>query len=309
MDAINAKREQLHAIVDLSFFYHLVYFRLQSRRISPIYRKVNGVQDNLSYHYYLSHIVEDIIRSVKDRAHNIGVASLSDVTVSIAFDKKSARKLEDANYKAKRRHTLSEFDHWNQRRLADYFRDLGYGSYVKEGLEADDLIHTLSKESRGKFKHTFIYTGDKDMLINVDDRTSVVYDNQWGGKTLVTPMNFEAFCLKKFKCLMPYNSILLYLSTVGDGSDGITGVENFWGVSFSQFIERLSLDEVDFKRLSDKEAVREVLERYFSGDALKQGLNSLDLAAYRDSELSLEVKPTTASERERGYAWYGIKYR
>lgn len=125
----------------------------------------------------------------------------------------------------------------------------------------------------------------------------------------MTPMNFEAFCSKKFKCLMPYNSILLYLSTVGDGSDGITGVENFWGVSFSQFIERLSLDEVDFKRLSDKEAVREVLERYFSGDALKQGLNSLDLAAYRDSELSLEVKPTTASERERGYAWYGIKYR
>lgn len=43
MDAINTKREQLHAIVDLSFFYHLVYFRLQSRRISPIYRKVNGV--------------------------------------------------------------------------------------------------------------------------------------------------------------------------------------------------------------------------------------------------------------------------
>lgn len=25
MDAINTKREQLHAIVDLSFFYHLVY--------------------------------------------------------------------------------------------------------------------------------------------------------------------------------------------------------------------------------------------------------------------------------------------
>ena len=70
-----------------------------------------------------------------------------------------------------------------------------------------------------------------------------------------------------------------------------------------------SLDGVDFKRLSDKTAVREVLERYFSGDALKQGLSSLELAAYRDSELSLEVKPTTASERERGYAWYGIKYR
>lgn len=309
MDAINAKREQLHAIVDLSFFYHLVYFRLQSRRISTIYREVNGVQENLSYHYYLSHIIEGIIRSVKDRAYNMGVANLSDVTVSIAFDKKSERKIEDASYKAKRRHTLSEFDHWNQTRLADYFRDLGYGSYVKEGLEADDLIHTLSKKSRGLFKHTFIYTGDKDMLINVDDRTSVVYDNQRNEKTLVTIRNFEAFCSKKFKCLMPYNAILLYLSTVGDRSDGINGVDNFWNVSFSQFIERLAFDGVNFNRLSDKNVVRDILEQYFSGDALKQGISSLELAAYRDSELSLEVKPTTASERERGYAWYGIKYR
>ena len=86
----------------------------------------------------------------------------------------------------------------------------------KEGLEADDIIGTLSK----KFDvHSYIYTGDRDSFQLVDDKTDVYFTKR--GVSDLQKLNVANF--KSEVGILPLQVIDLK-ALMGDKSDNIPGV-------------------------------------------------------------------------------------
>ncbi len=99
--------------------------------------------------------------------------------------------------------------------IHDAIRLSGWPILSVEGIEADDVIGTLAKKARNEGFETIIATADKDMAQLVGD-----------GVTLVNTMSNETLdsegVAKKFG--VPPESIIDYLSLIGDTSDNIPGV-------------------------------------------------------------------------------------
>ena len=87
----------------------------------------------------------------------------------------------------------------------------------KEGVEADDVIGTISKHAGVK---TFIITGDKDSFQLVDENVSVLFTKR--GITELDELNAENFTQKTE--LVP-SQIIELKSLMGDASDNIPGVK------------------------------------------------------------------------------------
>ncbi|MDE6598119.1 MAG: DNA polymerase I [Clostridia bacterium] len=86
----------------------------------------------------------------------------------------------------------------------------------KEGLEADDIIGTLSN----KFNvHSYIYTGDRDSFQLVDDRTDVYYTRR--GVSDLLKLNKENF---KTETGIEPSQVIDLKALMGDKSDNIPGV-------------------------------------------------------------------------------------
>lgn len=86
----------------------------------------------------------------------------------------------------------------------------------KEGIEADDIIGTLSN----RFDvHSYIYTGDRDSFQLVDDKTDVFYTKR--GVTDLLKLNKDNF--KTVEGLEPVQIVDLK-ALMGDKSDNIPGI-------------------------------------------------------------------------------------
>lgn len=86
----------------------------------------------------------------------------------------------------------------------------------KEGLEADDIIGTLSK----KFDvHSYIYTGDRDSFQLVDEKTDVHYTKK--GVSDLLKLNIDNF---KAETGISPEQIIDLKALMGDKSDNIPGV-------------------------------------------------------------------------------------
>ncbi|HJL95929.1 MAG TPA: DNA polymerase I [SAR86 cluster bacterium] len=93
---------------------------------------------------------------------------------------------------------------------------MGIKLIMISGVEADDVIGTLSEQAREKKLSTVISTGDKDMTQLVCEHVSVV--NTMNGELLD-----EGGVEKKFG--VPPNLITDYLALIGDKSDNVPGVD------------------------------------------------------------------------------------
>ena len=93
---------------------------------------------------------------------------------------------------------------------------MGWPMLIKDSVEADDVIGTLSKQANTKNIKVIISTGDKDLaqLVNKDT-------------TLINTMTNEKLDIKgvKNKFGIPPSLIIDYLTIIGDKSDNIPGVE------------------------------------------------------------------------------------
>lgn len=107
----------------------------------------------------------------------------------------------------------------------------------KEGLEADDLLGTLS----ARFDvHSYIYTGDRDSFQLVDDKTSVCYTKR--GVTDLLRLDIDNF--SEVTKLKPQQIIDLK-SLMGDKSDNIPGVPGIGEKSARDLLEQFgSLDGI-----------------------------------------------------------------
>lgn len=95
-------------------------------------------------------------------------------------------------------------------------RALGWPILMVEGIEADDVIGSLSVCATAVGLHTIISTGDKDMAQLVNDHVTLV--NTMSNETLD-----RAAVIGKFG--VPPERIVDYLSLIGDTVDNVPGVD------------------------------------------------------------------------------------
>ncbi|CAH2928647.1 MAG: DNA polymerase I (EC [uncultured Paraburkholderia sp.] len=95
-------------------------------------------------------------------------------------------------------------------------RALGWPLLMIEGVEADDVIGTLSTEAEKRGMNVIVSTGDKDLAQLVSDHVTLI-------NTMTNEKLDRAGVLAKFG--VPPERIADYLSLIGDTVDNVPGVE------------------------------------------------------------------------------------
>ncbi|NNJ97030.1 MAG: DNA polymerase I [Gammaproteobacteria bacterium] len=99
--------------------------------------------------------------------------------------------------------------------LHQLVRAMGFPLISVAGVEADDVIGTLSNQASGQNTQMLISTGDKDLAQLVNPRVTLI-------NTMNDQLLDESGVEKKFE--VPPTRIIDYLTLVGDTSDNIPGV-------------------------------------------------------------------------------------
>ncbi|MCC6069646.1 DNA polymerase I [Massilia sp. GCM10020059] len=94
-------------------------------------------------------------------------------------------------------------------------KHMGWPILMVEGVEADDVIGTLSVQATQLGMNTIVSTGDKDLAQLVNDKVTLI-------NTMTNEKLDEAGVLAKFG--VPPNRIIDYLTLIGDTVDNIPGV-------------------------------------------------------------------------------------
>ena len=120
--------------------------------------------------------------------------------------------------------------------LFEAIRALGLPLLQIEGVEADDVIGTLARESEGQNLRCVISTGDKDLAQLVTDRVTLV--NTMSNERL-DPAGVKA------KFGVPPERMLDYLTLVGDPVDNVPGVDKVGPKTATKWLSQYgSLEEV-----------------------------------------------------------------
>ena len=137
---------------------------------------------------------------------------------------------------------------------------MGYPPIIINGVEADDVIGTLSKKFK-TIREVKIFSGDKDFAQLVDKKT-----------TIINPINLDIVdhkAVKKKFGVEPKN-IIDYLALVGDKSDNIPGVPGVGNKTASRLINQYGNVE---KIIKQKDLITGKV-----GEAIKSNLNQLTLS-------------------------------
>lgn len=156
----------------------------------------------------------------------------------------------------------------------------------KEGLEADDIIGTLSN----KFDvHSYIYTGDRDSFQLVDDKTDVYYTKR--GVSDLLKLNIANF--KEETGLLP-SQIIDLKSLMGDKSDNIPGVPGIGEKTAYELLNKFgNLDGVYGHIDEVKGSVKEKLKTNKELAYLSYQLATID----RNCDLNIELETCIAPEK------------
>jgi DNA polymerase-1 len=136
---------------------------------------------------------------------------------AVVFDAKGKTFRDDVypEYKANRERMPDELT-FQVDALHDAIRAMGWPLLIVEGVEADDVIGTLTKEAERLGSRVIISTGDKDMAQLVSPSVTLV--NTMSNETLD-----EAGVEKKFG--VKPGRFIDYLTLIGDSIDNIPGVD------------------------------------------------------------------------------------
>ncbi|GMU69918.1 MAG: DNA polymerase I [Steroidobacteraceae bacterium] len=145
--------------------------------------------------------------------------------------------------------------------LLEAVRALGLPVLRIEGVEADDVIGTLAKQSTGRGWRVLISTGDKDMAQLVDGHVTLI-------NTMSNTVLDRAGVKAKFD-VYP-EQIIDYLALVGDSSDNIPGISKVGPKTAAKWLDRYrSLDGI----IENAAAIEGKV-----GENLRAGLDTLALS-------------------------------
>jgi DNA polymerase-1 len=141
---------------------------------------------------------------------------------------KTFRDAEYAEYKANRTPMPDDLAVQTEP-LREAVRALGWPVLVIDGVEADDVIATLTEQAKQDGWRTVISTGDKDFAQLVEERV-----------TLVNTMSNETLDIEgvKKKFGIPPEKFLDYLTLIGDAIDNIPGVDKVGPKTACKWIEK-----------------------------------------------------------------------
>jgi DNA polymerase-1 len=140
-------------------------------------------------------------------------------------------------------------------------RALGWPLLMIEGVEADDVIGTLSTEAEKRGMNVIVSTGDKDLAQLVSDHVTLI-------NTMTNEKLDRAGVLAKFG--VPPELIIDYLSLIGDTVDNVPGVEKCGPKTAVKWLAQFdSLDGIVAHADEIKGAV---------GDNLRRALDFLPMA-------------------------------
>lgn len=150
--------------------------------------------------------------------------------IAVIFDArgKSFRHELFADYKANRPPVPEELSA-QFAGLRDIIQAMGLPLIQMEGVEADDVIGTLTRQARGADEDVLIVTSDKDMAQLVDDHV-VLLDTMQDKRTDVARVR-EKFGVSPER-------ITDYLALVGDSSDNIPGVSKVGPKTAAKWLEQ-----------------------------------------------------------------------
>ncbi len=157
--------------------------------------------------------------------------------VAVAFDLKgpTMRHEEFADYKATRKpmpeDLIPQVD-----RIKEVIRGFSICILEKQGIEADDLIGTLTVRANRKEWRTAIVSGDKDLMQLVGDRVTLV--------DTMKDKTYDAAAVKEKFGVGP-DKVVEILGLMGDASDNIPGVPGIGPKTAQRLIEQYgSVDAV-----------------------------------------------------------------
>ena len=155
-----------------------------------------------------------------------------------------------------------------------------------EGIEADDILGTLSK----KFDvHSYIYTGDRDSYQLVDEKTDVCYTKK--GVSDLLHLTIENF---KSEVGINPSQVVDLKALMGDKSDNIPGVPGIGEKTAIGLIEEFgTLDEIYENTYGFKFAVREKFEKNRELAYLSYKLATID----RDCAIDLKLEECVAPKK------------
>jgi 5'-3' exonuclease len=304
----------VHVIVDFMHIYYKYFFQLQAGRMPKLSTVINanGIEGEIdtTLVYYSLRDIENIRASIENGSNEL--------TMSICFDSKSKRKDNDdvasAEYKSDRPNRLGDGDLDNLKLISELVEKAGYNIYKEEGYEADDIVNYLANTYKNEFDYTVIYTNDKDILVNIDDKVGVMRFKQGKGYTRVTKENYEAYLENEFGVFIPYNALGLYLSTAGDTADKIKGIHKFGKVAFKKLITKVGIaNEIDWSSCGDYDKLFEVVKmckEFLTDEQYEQMCLSFNMVRNTSvDELGGIEKPlskSTIEKRKEAYLPYSM---
>ncbi|MEE8338810.1 MAG: DNA polymerase I [Xanthomonadales bacterium] len=161
---------------------------------------------------------------------------------------------------------------------------LGMPLLQVEGVEADDVIGTLSRAAEAAGMNCVISTGDKDLAQLVSDRTTLV-------NTMTNTASDRAGVMEKFG--VTPEQIVDFLALTGDKSDNIPGVEKCGPKTAAKWLGTYgTLDEV----MAHSDEIGGKVGEYLRA-ALEQLPLSRELTTIR-RDLDLEIEPMQLQRKD-----------
>jgi DNA polymerase-1 len=162
---------------------------------------------------------------------------------------------------------------------------LGLTVIVRDGYEADDVLHSLAKRAASKGWEVILLTSDKDLLQLVSDRIFVL-DTRPQFEKLYTPEEVRE------KLGVPPERVPDYLALVGDSIDGVPGVKGIGEKGAVELLSKYGSLEGVYEHL------KEIPGKY--AKALEEGRESaeMSLKLVRLAEVPDLPEPETLAIRE-----------
>ncbi|MCQ2387298.1 MAG: DNA polymerase I [Clostridia bacterium] len=190
------------------------------------------------------------------------IDNIKPTKIAVAFDVHAPtfRHLKYAEYKGTRKPMPEELRPQIPL-LKEVLSLMGIKTIEKAGIEADDIIGTLAKNTSYE---TIIFTGDKDSFQLVDDCTSVHFTKRGITDTdIYTNSNFEE------KMGIKPIQIIDLKALMGDASDNIIGVKGIGEKTAITLVQKYGTIENLYEHLSD-----------FNGKLLENLQNGKDSAFF-----------------------------
>jgi len=203
----------------------------------------------------------------------------------VVFDskEKNFRHEKYPSYKANR--TVMPDDLQKQiEPLFAIIRAMGLPLLVMPGVEADDVIGTLSRQAKKKGIFTLISTGDKDFAQLVDDKTYLI-------NTMSQEIYDRSRVIEKFE--IPPETIIDYFALIGDSVDNIPGVPKVGPKTALKWLETYkTLDNVILHAAEIPGKVGENLRAAITDLPLFRELVTIDVnVALKESWDSFKMSP------------------